>query len=197
MSPRNRPIPGMKHQRRINPFKDSLFHSMIFPPPSSSPGVPITTMLPSGSGNARRKAVAAARPPLAIRLCPQACPMSGSASYSNRRQQLDAFCFLAAQRRQWASRRRPFQLQNLLFPANPSSAHSRSAPLTTIRDADVFLGLASQCHREFLRWLHGYGCEPVCDAHPLFPQSILPLKSTETIDFTDLTDFIHDYGDYK
>ncbi|SCK05046.1 hypothetical protein YWIDRAFT_00038 [Streptomyces sp. SceaMP-e96] len=65
------------------PSKTPARASRILPaPPISSPGVPITATVPGWSGRARTAAIAAAAPPEAMRLCPQPCPMPGSASYS-------------------------------------------------------------------------------------------------------------------
>ena len=46
------------------------------------PGVPRMTILASAESSARVSATAAPAPAVAIRLCPQAWPISGSASYS-------------------------------------------------------------------------------------------------------------------
>ncbi len=55
---------------------------VILPPYSSSAGVPRMTMRASPGSSARVSAAAAPTPTVAMRLWPQACPISGSASYS-------------------------------------------------------------------------------------------------------------------
>ena len=59
--------------------------SLILPPPPSSAGVPITWMRPLGSWPCTAASAAPApAPEVAMTLWPQACPMPGSASYSQR-----------------------------------------------------------------------------------------------------------------
>ena len=55
------------------------------PPPPSSAGVPMTCTRPLGSwSRTAASAAPAPTPAVAITLCPQAWPMAGSASYSQR-----------------------------------------------------------------------------------------------------------------
>ena len=58
--------------------------SFTLPPPPSSAGVPITWTRPAGSrARTAARAAPAPAPDVAMMLCPHACPMPGSASYSH------------------------------------------------------------------------------------------------------------------
>ncbi len=58
--------------------------SFTLPPPPSSAGVPITWTRPAGSrARTAASAAPAPAPDVAMTLCPHACPMPGSASYSH------------------------------------------------------------------------------------------------------------------
>ncbi len=54
------------------------------PPPPSSAGVPTRSTVPGSASRCRASARKAPSAPPAMRLCPHACPISGSASYSAR-----------------------------------------------------------------------------------------------------------------
>ena len=56
--------------------------SATLPPPPSSAGVPIAASLPGSCSITARTPTDAATPIIAMRLCPQACPISARASYS-------------------------------------------------------------------------------------------------------------------
>ena len=62
--------------------KQPLFTMMHLPPYISSAGVPRMTTRASAGAIAPMRPIAAPTPAVAIRLWPQACPISGSASYS-------------------------------------------------------------------------------------------------------------------
>ncbi len=66
-------------------LKTPALISLTLPPPPSSAGVPITWMRPAGSwSRTAASAAPAPAPEVAMMLWPQACPMPGSASYSQR-----------------------------------------------------------------------------------------------------------------
>jgi hypothetical protein len=89
-------ISTVSHQCKINPFEGILFQKIDLSSARklrkdeknlvSSAGVPNTLILmflmPNSSITAL-VAIAAAKELVAIRLCPQACPIFGRASYSN------------------------------------------------------------------------------------------------------------------
>ena len=64
------------------PSNAPALSSNTFPPPDSSAGVPSSTTVRPSSSATSASASAAPTAAAAMMLCPHACPISGSASYS-------------------------------------------------------------------------------------------------------------------
>src|SRR5207245_1514331 len=81
---RDRPEVGWIIIAVSTPSNPPARRSATFPPPPSSAGVPIAASVPGSESRTDWTPTAAAVPIMAMRLCPQPWPSSGSASYSAR-----------------------------------------------------------------------------------------------------------------
>src|SRR5207247_1843326 len=80
-----RAIESVDHHRGVHVLEDARLDELILPPPPSSAGVPITWTRPFGSWPLTAASAAPApAPEVAMMLWPHACPIPGSASYSQR-----------------------------------------------------------------------------------------------------------------
>ena len=75
---------GWEDRHISTPSKTPASNNLIFPPPPSSAGVPMTTRRPGRFFMLAWTPSPAPKPAMAIRLWPQPWPISGKASYSAR-----------------------------------------------------------------------------------------------------------------